>query len=135
MFDYTEFREIRKRLADMAAAFDADLLDDEAASEVLNDVAAMTNTLASIKVRAALRLEKAQTFRRDGHRSAAHQLAQATGSSVGKAKSELETGKRLGALPATAKALSDGTLSADKAAAVADAATADPSAEGRLLDH
>src|SRR4051794_33920931 len=135
MFDYTELQEMGKRLVDMAAAFDAELLDGDAAGKVVKSVAAMTNTLSSIKVRAALRLEQTQTFRRDGHPSAAHQLAHATGSSVGKAKSELEVGKRLEALPATARALSDGTLSADKAAAVADAATADPSAEGRLLDH
>src|SRR3954453_18079932 len=124
-----------KRLVDMAAAFDAELLDGDAAGKVVKAVATMTNTLSSIKVRAALRLGQTQKFRRDGHPSAAHQLAHAPGSSVGKAKSELEAGKRLEALPATAQALSDGTLSADKAAAVADAATADPSAEGRLLDH
>src|SRR3954451_20389634 len=135
MFDCTELQEMRKRLVDFAAEFEADLLDGDRASQVIADVAAMTNTLSSIKVRAARRLEATQTFRRDGHASAAHQLAHATGSSVGKAKSELEAGKRLEALPATAKALSEGTLSADKAAAVADAATANPSAEGRLLDH
>src|SRR4051794_157884 len=135
MFDYTELQEMGKRLVDIAGAFDAELLDGDAAEKVVNAVAAMTNTLSSIKVSAALRLETTQTFRRDGHRSAAHQLAHATGTSVGRAKSELEAAKRLEALPATAKALSDGTLSADKAAVVADAATADPSAEDRLLDH
>src|SRR3954453_16410401 len=135
MFDCTELQEMRKRLVDFAAEFDAELLDGQRAAQVVKDVAAMTNTLSSIKVRAALRVEQTQTFRRDGHPSAAHQLAHATGSSVGKAKSELEAGKRLEALPATAKALSEGRLSADKAAAVADAATANPSAEERLLDH
>src|SRR3954468_2637707 len=135
MFDCTELQEMRKRLVGFAAEFDAELLDGERASQVIADAAAMINTLSSIKVRAALRLEHTQTFRRDGHPSAAHQLAHVTGSSVGKAKSELEAGKRLEALPATAQALSEGTLSAAKAAAVADAATADPSAEGRLLDH
>src|SRR3954454_24208897 len=126
MFDPTELQEVRKRLVDFAAEFDAEVLDGERASQVLNDVAAMANTLSSMKVRAARRLEATQTFRRDGYLSAAHQLAHATGTSVGKAKSELEAGQRLEALPATAKALSGGTLSADKAAAVADAATADP---------
>src|SRR3954466_9869329 len=135
MFDYRELREAPNGLVWIPAVFDAVLLDGDGASEVLADAAAMINTLSSIKVRAALRLEQTQMFRRDGHPSAAHQLAHATGSSVGKAKSELEAGKRLEALPATAQALSEGTLSADQAAAVADAATADPSAEGRLLDH
>jgi len=135
MFDYMELQEMRKRLVDYAAAFDAELLDGAGADRVLKDVAAMTNTLSSIKVQAARRLEATQSFRREGHRSAAHQLAHATGTSVGKAKSELEAGKRLEALPATARALSEGKLSADQAAAVADAATADPSAEGRLLEH
>src|SRR3954451_2024014 len=135
MFDCTELQEMRKRLVDFAAEFDAELLDGERAGQVLNDVAAMANTLSSIKVRAARRLEATQSFRRDGHRSAAHQLAHATGTSVGKAKSEIEAAKRLEALPAPAQALSEERLSADKAAAVADAATADPSAEQRLLEH
>src|SRR4051812_36800543 len=112
MFDCTELQEMRKRLVNFAAAFDAELLDGERASQVISDVAAMANTLSSIKLRAALRLEQTQTFRREGHASAAHQLAHATGSSVGKAKSELEAGKRLEALSATAKALSEGRLSA-----------------------
>src|SRR3954453_1509391 len=115
MFDCTELQEMRKRLVNFAAEFDAELLDGERAGQGLNDVAAMANTLSSIKMRAARRLETTQTFRRDGHLSAAHQLAHATGSSVGKAKSELEAGKRLEALPATAQALSDGALSVDQA--------------------
>src|SRR4051794_17510582 len=135
MFDYSELDEIGKRLVDIAGEFDAELLDGDAAGKVVKAVATMTNTLSSIKVRAALRLETTQTFRRDGHRSAAHQLAQATGSSVGKARVELEAGKRLESLPATAKALSEGAVSADKAAAGADAATPDPPAEERVLDY
>src|SRR4051794_23517700 len=95
MFDYMELPEMRKRLADIATAFDAELLNGDAAGKVLHDVAAMTNSLASIKVQAAVRLEQTQAFRHEGHPSAAHQLAHATGTSVGRAKSELEAGKQL----------------------------------------
>src|SRR5438034_1732959 len=90
---------------------------------------------ASIKADAARRVAATSAHRRDGHRSAAHQLAHASGIGVGKAKQQLDTAERLKALPATAEAQRQGKLSPEKAAAVADAATVDPSAEQRLLEH
>ena len=63
----------------------------------------MSNSLASIKVQVAVRLEQTQAFRREGHGSAAHQLAHATGTSVGRARSELEAGKPLHAYPLTSE--------------------------------
>ena len=49
------------------------------------------------------------------------------------ARSALKTSKRLRKLPATAKALRAGRLSAAKAEAIADAATVAPDAEAELL--
>ena len=53
---------------------------------------------------------------------------------MGQAGEVLDTARRLGSLPAVAAAARAGELSAPQASAVAAAATADPSAERRLLD-
>src|SRR3954451_21804129 len=135
MFDCAELREMRQQLADFASRFDADLLEGTAAVGIVSEAAAIENMAASIKAEAARRVAVTHAHRRDGHRSAAHHLAHTSGIGVGKAKQQLETAERLKALPATAEAHRQGKLSPDKAAAVADAATADPSAERRLLEH
>src|SRR5438477_12477292 len=135
MFDAAAMREIREEVRRFAAGFDADQLDGADAAKVVMDAAATINMLSAVRAAAAKRVADTHAYRGDGHRSAAHQLAQASGSSVGKAKAELETAERLAQLPATSAAVKDGSLSPEKAAAVADAATADPSAEKRLVEH
>ena len=55
--------------------------------------------------------------------------------SVGQAMQAIETGRRLRDLPATSAAARRGELSVQQTAAIADAATADPDAEARLLDR
>src|SRR5439155_439877 len=82
------------------------------------------------KAEAARRVSETYVYRHGGHRSAAHHLAAVSGSSVGAAKAELQAAERLKALPATAAAQREGKLSPEKAAAIADAATA----EAGLLD-
>src|SRR5688500_1454235 len=104
MFDCMELREMRHRLAGFAGRFDADLLDGDTATAVLNDAAAIENMAAAIKAEAARRVEATRAYRKDGHRSAAHHLAHAAGTSISKAKAEMETAGRLKDLPATAQA-------------------------------
>src|SRR5437773_11201924 len=115
---------MRRQLGSFSVRFDADLLDGAHALAVVGEAAAIENMAASIKAEAARRVAATHVYRHEGHRSAAHQLAQATGIGVGKAKQQLETAERLKALPATAVAQRQGRLSPEKAAAVADAATA-----------
>ena len=97
-------RTLHAEVKRFAAGFDADLLTGQQAAEIVKDAAAAQNMLAAV-----------------------------SGSSVGAAKAELEAAERLKALPATAAAQREGKLSPEKAAAIADAATADPSAEEGLL--
>jgi len=85
--------------------------------------------------RLARRVERAVVWKRDGHRSAAHWLASATGTSVGSAMRSLDTARRLEDLPETADAFRAGELSEAQASEIAAAASLDPSAEGRLLDR
>src|SRR6266516_6542877 len=82
----------------------------------------------------ARRVEDAVTWKRDGHRSAAHWLASTTGVSVGAAARSLQTARELEDLPETADAFRSGELSEAQASEIAAAATLDPAAEGRLLD-
>ena len=83
---------------------------------------------------AARRVQDAVSWKRDGHRSAAHWLASTTGVSVGAASRSLQTARDLEALPETAEAFRAGELSEAQAAEIAGAATQDPSAEARLLE-
>ncbi|MEA2827181.1 MAG: hypothetical protein QOG43_1620, partial [Actinomycetota bacterium] len=67
-------------------------------------------------------------------RSAAHQLARRTGTSVVQAAAVIDTARGLGALPATAAAARRGELSAEQASAIVDAAGADGGVEQELLE-
>jgi hypothetical protein len=89
--------------------------------------------VSASRSRLARRVERAVVWKRDRHRSAAHWLASATGTSVGAAMRSLETARRLEELPETADAFRAGELSESQAYEIAAAATADPSAESRLL--
>src|SRR2546423_8538767 len=105
MFDYGELREMRKRLADFAGRFDADLVDGDAAAAVVKEAAGIENIAAAIKAEAARRVAATHAYRKGGHRSAAHHLAHASGTTVGKAKQQLDTAERLTGLAATAAAV------------------------------
>jgi Domain of unknown function (DUF222) len=89
---------------------------------------------ASTKLLLARRVEEAGRWNRDGHRSAAEQLAAIAGTSVAAARNQLETSKRVRKLPATEQALRAGKLSGAKAEAIAAAAEVAPEAEADLLD-
>ena len=89
---------------------------------------------AATKLLLARTVEEAGRWKRAGKRSAAEQLAAIGGTSVSAAKNQLETSKRIRKLPATAKALRAGKLSAAKAEAIAGSAEVAPGAEDKLLD-
>ncbi len=101
----------------------------------MEEASAIEKMAATVKALAAARVARTDVWRRRGDRSAAHELARRTGTSVGQAAQALETGRRLSALPETAAAARRGELSAQQASAIADAAGADPSAEAELLDQ
>ena len=73
-------------------------------------------------------------WQRAGRPNPADWLAARQGTSPGRARAELATSRLLGGLPDTSDALRSGELSAEQAGAVADGATANPSAEPDLLD-
>ncbi|HEY1281282.1 MAG TPA: DUF222 domain-containing protein [Acidimicrobiales bacterium] len=103
------------------------------APAVYEALAHMEKLAAGAKLRMASRVTESLEWRRRGWRSPAEWLARTSGTSTGAAHAELATSQRLAALAHTDEAVRHGQLSAPQATAIADAATADPSAEGRLV--
>ncbi|MGH8986282.1 MAG: DUF222 domain-containing protein [Acidimicrobiia bacterium] len=126
--------ELRSAMHEFATRFDPALVSASDAARVVEDAAAIEKMAATVKSLAAARVAETNLWKRSGDRSAAHGLARATGTSVGQAKDAIETARRLEDLPATAEAARRGELSPQQAAAIADAATAAPTAEERLLE-
>ena len=116
--------QFRDALGRYASGFDAALLSAEQAGLAVAEAAAIETIAATLKGLAAARSAAAGAWKEAGERSAAHHLARRTGTSVSQAGEVLETARRLEALPALAAAARAGELSAQQAAAVADAAAA-----------
>jgi hypothetical protein len=125
--------EVRTMLAEFAAGFDASRVTTADAAALLAEASRIERIAATLTAVLAARAADAGTWRAAGARSAAHQLAQDTGTSVGQAQQVLETGRRLDRLPQVAAAAAAGSLSAPQLVAVTDAAATDPSAAGRLV--
>jgi hypothetical protein len=89
---------------------------------------------AVVKALAAARLAETELWGQGGDKSPAHMLGRRTGTPVSQAAQELENAKRLAAHPKTDAAARKGKLSPQQAAAITDAAEADPGAEDDLLD-
>ena len=127
--------ELRGAMERFAAGFEAELITTAQAAEVVDQACAVKNMAAAVEALAAARMaESKRTWARRGDASAARALARRTGTSVGQALETLQMAKRLKALPATEAAARSGKLSPAQAAAIADAASADPRAEPKLLE-
>jgi hypothetical protein len=127
--------ELRSAMSEYAARFDPALVSASDAARVVEDASAIEKMAATVKSFAAARVAETDLWKRDGDRSAAHQLARTTGTTVGQAKEALESARRLQDLPATADAARRGELSAQQVAVITDAAGADPHAEATLLEQ
>ena len=117
-----------------AVAFDAATLNGEEAGSAVVAAGAIERMAATVKGLAAARSADMGDWKIRGDRSAAHHLARITGTSVGRAAEILDTARRLADLPVAAAAARGGQLSAEQAAAVARAASADPATEPRLVE-
>jgi hypothetical protein len=127
--------ELRSAISKYAARFDPALVSGEDAARVVEDAATIEKMAAAVKSLAAARIAETEIWKRDGDRSAAHQLARTTGTTVRQAQETLAAARRLEELPDTAEAARRGELSAQQVAAITDAAGADPGAERRLLER
>ena len=125
---------IRAEVAAIAASFDASTIPAAEAERVVRETTATINMLETVRSLAAARAAQGGRWRREGAASPAHALARATGTTVAKAKESLDTGDKLDQLPALGAAARAGEVSPTQAAPIAEAATADPAAEQRLVD-
>ena len=127
--------ELRSAMSAYATRFDAARVSATDAMRVVEDAAAVKNMAATVEALAAARVAETAPWKRAGDRSAAHQLARTTGTSVSQARETLQAARRLEELPATADAARRGELSAQQMAVITDAAVAKPDAEVRLLEQ
>jgi hypothetical protein len=126
--------ELREALSRYAAAFDPELLSAAQSGQAVVVATAIERMAATLKVKAAARRAQTRAWKDAGERSAAADLARSSGSTVGQAAEALATARRLDNLPVVDAAARAGELSPHQTAAVADAASADPSAEARLVE-
>ena len=94
---------------------------------------AIERLASSVVTLMARRMEDAQGYKRAGCRSAAEQVAKASGTSVSAARRRLETSKQLAELPSVVDAVRAGVLSTPAVEAIAGAAAVVPEAAERLV--
>ena len=121
-------------LAALCSTLDPDSVPLPEVTTLWKSFEAMERLAAGAKCRLARRVEESRSWQSRGARSPAEHQAQLGGTTTGRARAALETSKRLAALPAADQAVAKGELSEQQAAAIAEAATADPSAEQRLVE-
>jgi hypothetical protein len=126
--------ELRRAMGEYARSFDPSRVSARDAARLRDVASAIKHMAASLEAQAAARVAETSVWKKSGERSAAHELAAASGTSLARARETLDTGRRLGELPATAEALRRGDLSMEQACLVASAAADDPDAETRLLE-
>src|SRR5277367_4591711 len=112
-----DVRDIEQFLGVIVGKLDPDAVPLSEAKDVWVEFDKVERLAASAKTLLARRVAEAGTWKREGCRSEAEQLARLAGTSDAVARSSLETSKRARKLPKSAAALRSGTLSAAKAAA------------------
>ncbi len=132
--DETAIIGLRAQLSAAVSALDLDSCLPSAAERLVHEGEQIERLGRAIKTLAATKVVESGAWEGRGTRSPEDWLASTTGTSKGDAADTLSTGRRLKHLPATEAAVRKGKLSERQAKAVADAATADPGAERRLLD-
>lgn len=125
---------IATSLTRYAGTFEPAALDAAQAARAVALCAKIEASAAAIKALAATRHAQSGTWRQEGFRSAAEQLARRTGTSCATAQRTIDTGRRMTAQPQIARAALEGTLSPEQTAAVASGVEANPSKTAELLD-
>jgi hypothetical protein len=110
-----------------------ELMPPENAAEQIAIYAEIERLGAGAKLLLAKRAAESGEWHKHGHRSAAHWLADESGTSVGAAVATLETSERLTELDDTRDKLTAGELSQAQVTEIASAVMADPDAEHELL--
>ncbi len=130
----TEVREAAERLRHLVTELDLGEVLPATAKDLVEVGEQIERTGRILKLMASAIVDATAAWKGDGDRSLEDWLARTTGSSKTEATRTAATGRRLRKLPKVARAARQGALSPEQTAAIADAATADPSAQQDLLD-
>jgi hypothetical protein len=131
----SDVRWFGERFVGAASGLDVEQVAAEDLASLVAYVDRVERAAHALKAAAAARVARAGSWSGSGDRSAAEWLARTTGTTSADAAATIATGAKMEDLPATQTAARQGRLSAPQTRAVADAASADRSAEGRLLDQ
>ena len=104
------------------------------AAEVFEVATRLESKVGALRLLVSARATEAGTWRGEGHRSAAHWVAEKMKGSLKDAHDTLATAERLEWLPDVEESLRAGALSVDQTKHVAEAATEVPSAVPALLE-
>jgi Domain of unknown function (DUF222)/HNH endonuclease len=130
---FAEVRSAVATLESVARELDPLHFDGPGAASLLADVARGERVCAAIKALLARRVDETGAWKKSGHSSAVHWLADTTGVSQPTARRVLETAHDLDALPSTSAAFRSGEISEAQAHLITGAARMDPSAESSLI--
>lgn len=120
-------------LEEAIATVDRDAVAGEDAARLTVLFARGRRLYAAAETTFALRAQRTNAWRASGAESAGEWLAAQSGTPVGEAEAVLALAGRLEGLAEVDEAFRSGALSVPQAAAIADAATCDPAAQGELL--
>ena len=127
-----------KSMCELMVAFNASLEPGYApqglGSAVHAQLARLENLVAAARISITPAVAATDDWKRDGSKCPSDSFAGKTGTSRGKARADMETGKNLANAPGTQESFLNGDLSPEQAATIADAVKANPAAEQALLD-
>ena len=103
--------------------------------QVWAELTTLSNLVDAARISITPSIIASGRWKAEGSKSPEDWLAGKTGSSTGKARSQLETGKNLRKAPGTQESFLNGEISAEQADTIADAVEANPAAEDDLLDQ
>lgn len=130
-----ELETLSQSIIEVATGFDAHSLTPSQADRVVSVCSRMEASIASVKALAAARSAEGSSWKNEGYRSPADQLAHRAGMSPGAARRALDTGRRMISQPEVARAALAGELTLEQAAAVSDGAAADPGQARQLIER
>ena len=121
-------------LREAVAGLDPDDIPAGEATRLFDGLDRIVRTATAARTLLARRVDDSLEWKRRGYRSAAEFMAARSGTSLGAARTEIETSNALRRLAATTEKLLAGAISPQQGALIAGAATANPAAERQLLE-
>ena len=122
-------------IATAVAGLDPDLVPASEASRVFDGLERIVRTASAARTLLARRVEDSEEWKRLGYASPADHLAAKSGTSIGAAKTSLDTSNALKHLPEIRSSLLDGAISPAQGDVIAGAAQHNPHAQMRLLER